>query len=69
MYALINFLSYYMDLLPPLIDETGYTGKADIDLNCDLSDPEAVNEALQAYGLQLVEKETEKEMIVIKDKE
>jgi len=69
MYALINFLSYYMDLLPPLIDETGYTGKADIELNCDLSDPEAVNEALQPYSLQLVEKETEKEMIVIKDKE
>jgi len=68
-YALLNFLSYYMDLLPPLIDETGYGGKTDIELNCDLSDPTAVNKALQPYGLQLVEKEKEKEMIVIKDKE
>ena len=65
--ALINFLSIRLDAYPPLVDETGYAGTIDIDLNCDLSDLRAVNQALGKYGLQLEEKETEREMIVIKD--
>lgn len=67
MYALVNFLSVEMDMQPAIVDETGYTGKLDIQLNCDLSDPAAVNKALAEYGLQLKEEERERDMIVIKD--
>jgi thiol-disulfide isomerase/thioredoxin len=69
MYALVNFLSMQMDALPTIIDETGYTGNVDLQLNCTLSDLAAVNRELTKYGLQLKEEEREKEMIVIKDKD
>jgi hypothetical protein len=60
MYALVNFLSLQMDMQPAIVDETGYSGKIDIQLNCKLSDPAAVNKALSKYGLQLKEEEREK---------
>ncbi|QEC69312.1 TlpA family protein disulfide reductase [Panacibacter ginsenosidivorans] len=69
MYALVNFLSVEMESQPGIVDETGFTGKIDIQLNCQLSDPIAVNTALSKYGLQLKEEEREKDMIVIKDKD
>lgn len=68
MKALVNFLGINLDDLPLLVDETRYTGKIDIDLNCDLSDLTSVNKALAKYGLYLKEKEKEMDMIVIKDK-
>ncbi len=66
--TLINFLGAQMDWLPPLTDETGYTGKADIELNCDLTNLNEVNAALSVYGLVLKEKIEEREMIVIRDR-
>jgi len=65
---LLGLLSINLDTMPPLIDETGYTAKLDIDLNCNMSDVQSINHALDAYGLQLVEKMAERDMIVIKDK-
>jgi len=65
---LLGLLSINLDTMPPLIDETGYTAKLDIDLNCKMSDVQSINHALDAYGLQLVEKIAERDMIVIKDK-
>lgn len=65
---LISLLSINLDRFPPLIDETNHASKFDIDLKCNLSDLNSVNSALMAYGLQLVEKVKEREMIVIKDK-
>lgn len=69
MYALINFMGINLGSFPLLVDETGYTGKIDIDLNCNLSDLGSVNEALAKYGLHLQEKEREMDMIVIKDRQ
>jgi len=65
---LLGLLSINLDTMPPLIDETGYTAKLDIELNCKMSDVSSINHALEAYGLQLVEKIAERDMIVIKDK-
>lgn len=65
---LLGLLSINIDTMPPLIDETGYNAKIDIDLNCKMSDVKSINNALDAYGLQLVEKIAERDMIVIKDK-
>jgi len=65
---LISLLSINLDRFPPLTDETSLTAKFDIDLKCNLSDLNSVNNALMAYGLQLVEKVKERDMIVIKDK-
>lgn len=67
--ALLNFLSFQMDWLPPLKDETEYKSNIDIELSCDLTNLQDVNKALSAYGLQLEEKEEPREMIVIKDKQ
>ncbi|HEY5408371.1 MAG TPA: TlpA disulfide reductase family protein [Ginsengibacter sp.] len=68
MKGLVNYLGINLDLMPPLVDETNYNGKIDVDLNCNLSDLASVNEALAKYGLHLQEEEREMDMIVIKDK-
>jgi thiol-disulfide isomerase/thioredoxin len=65
---LLGLLSINLDRMPPLIDETNEPAKLDIDLNCKMSDVKSINNALAAYGLQLVEKMAERDMIVIKDK-
>lgn len=59
----------YMQHLPtPVIDQTGYYGTVDIQFEADMSDPEAVRQALQKYDLDLIEKEAEIDVLVIKDK-
>jgi len=65
---LIGLLSINLDRFPPLIDETHDDAKMDIDINCNLSDINSLNKALIPYGLKLVEKIAERDMIVIKDK-
>lgn len=51
-----------------LVDATGYTGKTDIELNCDLSNMTAVNRELKRYALKLKEGENDIDMIIIKEK-
>jgi hypothetical protein len=61
-------LSINLDTFPPLVDETHDNTKMDIDLIGNLSDVASLNKGLLPYGLQLVEKMRERDMIVIKDK-
>ncbi len=50
----------------PVIDETRYTGKIDIDLNANMyNDPEGVRKELNKYGLYLVEEEKEIDILEI----
>jgi thiol-disulfide isomerase/thioredoxin len=51
----------------PLIDETGYTGKADLELNADFSSVDELNRELAKYDLRFEEKLAELEMLVIRD--
>lgn len=51
----------------PLVDETGYTGKADIELSGDLSNLSELNSELAKYDLRFEEKPADLEMLVIRD--
>jgi len=51
----------------PLVDGTNYAGKVNIELNCDMQDMKAVNQALEKYGLKFIEKDYPVDFIVIKD--
>lgn len=66
--SLIAYLAVPLQKYPQIIDETGYTGRIDLDLNCQLADLSAVNKELEKYGLQLVEKEKLLTVAVIKVK-
>jgi thiol-disulfide isomerase/thioredoxin len=58
----------YMSKSPmPVIDQTGYEGSVDIDLNCRMSDPAALDKQLQKYGLGLKEVTVPLDMLVIRD--
>lgn len=52
---------------PPIQDETGYNGKIDIELNCNLSNFNEVNKELEGYGLKLIQKEIMGDVVVIKN--
>jgi len=65
---LLGLLSIHLANLPPMINETNDNVKRNYDLNCNLSDLNSVNKSLATFGLQLVEKLTERDMIVIKDR-
>lgn len=52
----------------PLIDETGYTGRIDMEINAPLSDVVALNIELAKYDLKFIEVEKEIKMLVIKDR-
>lgn len=52
----------------PVIDETGYKGNIDLELNVNLNDALAVRKALQKYNLDLVQKEKLLDVFVITEK-
>lgn len=68
------FLSVFIDRLKvpfqasplPVIDQTGYTGMADLELTANMSSIEQVNKALARYDLRFVEKPAEIEMLIIR---
>jgi len=66
--SLLWDLALPLQAYPALQDETNYTSKVDLELNCSLSDLKAVNNELAKYGLQLQEKEKVAEIGVIRDK-
>lgn len=66
--ALINTLAVPLQKHPRVINETGYNGNVDIELNCVLSDLNAVNIELAKYDLRLVEKEMSARIGVIRMK-
>ena len=55
-------------LTNPLIDETNYTGNIDIVITSELKNIELLRKDLNKYGLDLVYKEMEMDMLVIRDK-
>ena len=68
MSAFVGELMLPLQMYPPVIDETGYGGKVDLELNCQLSDLLALNKELAKYGLQLIEKEKQIEIAVVRKK-
>lgn len=61
-------LNFYLQHLPtPVIDETAYTGEVDLNLQADFTDIPAFRKQLQKYDLDLIEKEIEIDILVIKD--
>lgn len=68
--VLVNRLqSYYLQLNPlPLVDETGISGKVDLELAADLSNLASLREALKPYGIELREAVRAIDMIVLSDK-
>jgi len=56
------------DLPMPLIDETNYKGNIDIVITSQLTNLELLRKDLNMYGLDLVRRETEIDMLVIRDK-
>ncbi len=52
-----------------IVDQTGIGGTIDIDLDAGLSDLSGLNRKLTRYGLALIEKQAEQEVLVISDKQ
>lgn len=52
----------------PVLDETGYKGKIDIDFNANLKDPEEIKKELKKHHLQLELIDREIDCLVLKDK-
>lgn len=65
-----NLLSviYLQGLPTPVINGTGIDGPVSFHIECNLSDPSAINIALRPLGMQLIEQEREIDMIVIRDR-
>ena len=53
--------------MPPVLDETGYTGGTDIELPANLLDIEGLNKRLSSVHLQLVPEEREMDMFILKE--
>lgn len=52
----------------PVIDETGIEEGVSLDLEANLSNVDELNRALDRYGLKLIEKQAEIDMLVIRDR-
>lgn len=62
-----RLISYHLqgfDL--PVLDNTGYVGQVDIELNCKLSDVSSLNKELKKYDLEFFTEERVVEVIVVK---
>ncbi len=53
----ITRLALPLQNYPPIIDGTHYSGKIDLEINCNLSNLSSLNTELSKYGLKLEEKE------------
>ncbi|ASZ11612.1 DUF3738 domain-containing protein [Chitinophaga pendula] len=53
--------------LPPIIDETGYKGRIDLQLLSPLDDLDKIKTELGKYGLVLQEKERQLKMLVVRE--
>jgi thiol-disulfide isomerase/thioredoxin len=60
--------SYMRSSKLPIVDQTGYVGRADLDLDLDFNDLASVRKALSAYDLALERKLTETQVLVIRDR-
>lgn len=67
--SLLKMIVYANDRLPePILDETGYKSNIDITLNVSLRDIPSLRKSLKIFGLDLIEKETETDFLVIQDR-
>lgn len=65
---LVSQLNHYLQHLnKPVVDDTGYKGNVDINLDARLSSVEDLRKALKAYDLDLIEKKHDIEVLVIRD--
>ncbi len=64
LFSLLDYLEQIPGSLP-VIDETGFTGRIDLQLNNNLQDIPALNYALLKYGLQLQRAERAIDMLVL----
>ena len=53
----------------PMIDQTGIKGRIDLQVEGNVSDLDGLNKALSVHGLQLIEKQVERDILVIRDRE
>lgn len=60
--------NYFQNLPYPLVNESGYSGPADLQINAPLNDVDAVNQELDKYGLKFIEAERSIDMLVISDR-
>lgn len=63
------FMSYYYDSEDqfPILDETGYTGRIDVDARIALADFEALRKGLKKLGFNLEQKKKAMKVMVIRD--
>ena len=60
---------FLQNLSMPIVNDTGYKGKTDLQLQADLSNVKAINRELEKYDLKLIEKVKDVEVLVIRDRE
>ncbi len=65
---IINDLESMQSIKMPILDETNYTGKVDMEFSYYGDDIQKLRKELQKYDLDLIEAEREIEMFVIRDK-
>src|SRR5258708_261110 len=58
--------STMQNIKTPILDETGYIGNVDIELNCDMANINGINEQLKKYDLQFKEVDRDIDVIVIR---
>lgn len=65
---LVSQLNHYLQKLEmPVVDATGYIENADLQLDANITNISELRKAFQQYDLDLIEKDYEIEMLVIKD--
>ncbi len=65
---LVSQLNHYLQHVnKPVVDDTGYKGNVDVNLDARLSSVDDLRKALKAYDLDLIEKKYDIEVLVIRD--
>lgn len=66
---LVSQLNHYLQKLDmPIIDATGYKDKVDLQLDANITNVSELRKAFQKYDLDLIDKDYEIEMLVIRDR-
>jgi thiol-disulfide isomerase/thioredoxin len=60
-------VTHYQQYKPPIINETGFQGKINLNINCTLKNIDLLNIELKKYGLELRPAERILDMIVVED--
>ncbi|MFD2036384.1 TlpA family protein disulfide reductase [Belliella marina] len=60
-------LKYFQHLDKMILNQTGIIGPVDLHLQCNMSNVDEINKALEAYGLEIIETTSEQEILLITD--